>query len=95
MPDFDSETIAPPSTPVLDTADVEEVSFTIRNGDLAFVTLRYKATNLADPTVPPEDLMLRRYATAMQFLIDFKAAPKAAVKAWLIAQTNESPVQGG
>lgn len=91
MADFDPETIAPPAAPVLDTADVEEVTFTVRGGMLTFVTLRYKGTNAADPTVQAESVRLRRYATAMQFLTDFRAGPKAAVKAWLLAQTNESP----
>ena len=91
MPDFDQETVAPVAAPVLDTASIEQVSFIVREDNVTFVELRYSGSNAADPTVRAETVVLRRYATRMQFLTDFRAGPKAAVKAWLVAQTNESP----
>lgn len=89
--DFDTETVAPPLPPVRGEQDLEEVSFRVRKGSLYYAELRLAATVKDEPELGEEMVVLRRFATAKQFLTDFCANPKAAVKAWIQAQTNEEP----
>lgn len=91
MSDFDNETVTPPAAPVRDDMEFESVTFRVRNKMLYYAELRCAATSSTDPDVSEETAVLRRFATAKQFLTDFCAGPKDAVKAWLQAQTNEQP----
>jgi len=90
-PVFDNEVVTLPVPPVRDEYKVESVTFGIYQPDGSlYAELRCATTSSANPEIGEEPKRLRLYAGALQFLADFRAGPKASVKAWVQAQTDEA-----
>lgn len=87
---FDNEVVSISAQPVRDKMEFESVTFGIHQPSQSmYAEIRCSATSESDPEIGQEDVRLRLYEGAMQFLTDFRADPKAAVKVWIQAQTDE------